>query len=244
MREFLELDNVSFAAQDRVVVRDFSHRFAEGKTTALAGPSGSGKTTALKLAAGLLVPSGGEVRFRGRDVFRMNRKENLAFHRAGGVVFQDSALWANQSLRQILELPLTVHFPKMTAREKAARIQAALEEVGCRRDLSLRPSALSIGEQKLVAFARAIITRPEILYLDEWTESLDDAAARRLTGLVKARREQGRTVIFVSHDFALVRDMADFVVMMKKGRVFRKFSREEMEADESLARSVEEGISA
>jgi ABC-type multidrug transport system ATPase subunit len=244
MAAIIEMKNVSFIAQNRPVVRNFSHQFEEGKTTALVGPSGSGKSTVLKLAAGLLVPASGEVSFRGKNIFHMNRKENLNFRREGAMVFQDSALWANQTLYQCLELPLRIHFPELTDREREDRIQAVLGDVGFRRDLSVRPAALSMGEQKLIAFARAMICRPVLLYLDEWTESLDDSAAQRLVQLVQNQQREGHTVILVSHDFRIVKSLADYVLMILGGQFFLKFSRRQMEEDEDLANYVERGIAS
>ncbi|MDR1251429.1 MAG: ATP-binding cassette domain-containing protein [Treponema sp.] len=244
MAVVIEMKNVSFVAQNRFIVRDFSHQFEEGKTTALVGPSGSGKSTVLKLSAGLLVPTSGEVSFRGRDIFYLDRKETLGFRREGAMVFQDSALWANQTLYQCLDLPLRIHFPEMSARERENRIRAMLDEVGYKRDLSVRPSALSMGEQKLIAFARAMICRPALLYLDEWTESLDDSSAQRLVQLVRRQQREAHTVIFVSHDFRIIKSLADYVLMILGGRFFLKFSRQQMEEDEDLSRYVERGIAS
>jgi len=244
MAGIIELKNVSFAAEKQRIVREFSFLFEEGKATALVGPSGSGKSTVLKLAAGLLVPTGGAVFFRGRDVFAMNRQENLSFRREAAVIFQDSALWANQSLYQILELPLRIHFPQMAAAERENRIHAVLGDVGYRKDLSVRPAQLSMGEQKLIAFARAMMCSPRILFLDEWTESVDDTAAQRLIGIVQRHRQQENTVIFVSHDFRIVRNIADYVIMILDGQFSRVFSREELQNDENLASYIERGIAS
>jgi ABC-type lipoprotein export system ATPase subunit len=244
MAVILELKNVSFVAQNRLVVRSFSHQFEEGKTTALVGPSGSGKSTILKLTAGLLVPNEGVVNFRGKDIFTMNRQENLDFRRESSMVFQDSALWANQSLFQCLELPLRIHFPQMTPGERENRIQAVLRDVGYKRDLSIRPAMLSMGEQKLIAFARAMMCRPRLLFLDEWTESLDDSAAQRLIQLVQRQQKERNTVILVSHDFRIVKNMADYVLMILGGQFFLKLTREQIEEDEDLARYVERGIAS
>jgi ABC-type multidrug transport system ATPase subunit len=244
MADIIEVKNVSFSAQNRQIVKNVSHEFPEGKTTALVGPSGSGKSTLLKLSAGLLVPSEGEVSYRGIDMSRMTRAENLAFRREGSMVFQDSALWANQSLFQSLELPLRIHFPEMTRAERENRIQSVLRDVGYKRDLSARPAMLSMGEQKLIAFARAMICRPKLLFLDEWIESLDDSAAHRLIQLVRRFRENNCTIVFVSHDFRIVRDLADYVVMILGGQAFLKLSREQMENDEDLSRYVERGIAS
>jgi ABC-type multidrug transport system ATPase subunit len=174
----------------------------------------------------------------------MDRKETLGFRREGAMVFQDSALWANQTLYQSLELPLRIHFPEMTTRERENRIQSVLEEVGYRRDLSVRPAALSMGEQKLIAFARAMICRPALLYLDEWTESLDDSSAQRLVQLVRRQQEEQHTVIFVSHDFRIIKSLADYVLMILGGRFFLKFSRQQIAEDEDLSRYVERGIAS
>jgi ABC-type transporter Mla maintaining outer membrane lipid asymmetry ATPase subunit MlaF len=241
---FLELNNVSFSVQDRVLVKDFSYQYEEGKTTALVGPSGDGKSTILKLSAGLLVPNRGEVSFRGKNIAHMNRRENLEFRREGAVVFQDSALWANQNLLEILDLPLRVHFPHMARKEREERIDQVLKTVGYRKELGFRPSQLSMGEQKLIAFARAIICRPRLLFLDEWTESLDDSAAQRLVRLVRQHQAEGHTVIFVSHDPRLVRSLADQVLMIMGGELYLKLSRDQIESDEDIARYLEQGITA
>jgi ABC-type glutathione transport system ATPase component len=242
MAAIIELKNVSFTAQGRVLARGINYQYEEGKTVALVGPSGGGKSTILKLSAGLLVPNQGEVCFQGKNIFQMTRKENLEFRREGAVVFQDSALWANQSLFQILELPLRIHYPQMSRKEREKRIEAVVAEVGYRKELGIRPAHLSMGEQKLFAFARALLCRPRLLYLDEWTESLDDNAAQRLIGLVKGRQKGGNTIIFVSHDLRIIRDLADEIVLILSGRIFLRLTREQVTADEDLMRYVAKEI--
>ena len=244
MAVIIELNDVSFNAQNQFIVNNFSYQFEEGKTTALVGPSGCGKSTVLKLSAGVLVPSSGKVFFRDKEIFNMNRQQNLAFRLESSMVFQDSALWANQSLYQILELPLRVHFPKMKNNERGDKIQSVLKQVGYKKDLSIRPSSLSIGEQKLIAFARALMCKPKLLFLDEWTESLDDSAAHRLIDLVRFHQEEQKTVIFISHDFRIIRNLADDILMINGGKFTRKFTKEEIEKDEDLALYLERGMAS
>jgi ABC-type multidrug transport system ATPase subunit len=244
MAGIIELTNVSFSAQDRLIVDDFSYKFEEGKTTALVGPSGSGKSTVLKLAAGILVPNTGEVTFKGMEIHDMNRQENLAFRHEAAMVFQDSALWENQSIYQILELPLRIHFPEKSAAEIRSRIQEVVKEVGYKRDIYIRPSQLSMGERKLIAFARSRMCGPTLLFLDEWTESLDDSSANRLMKLVERQRKEHNTVIFVSHDFKVVKAFSDYVLMIKDGKFSSLFTREQIEWDEDLAQRIEEGIAS
>ncbi|MCL2879816.1 MAG: ATP-binding cassette domain-containing protein [Treponema sp.] len=244
MAGLLELRNAGFSVQNRKLVRDATYSFDEGKITALVGPSGSGKSTVLKLAAGLLVPDTGEVAYKDKSIALMNRKENLEFRREAAFVFQDSALWANQNLFQILELPLRVHFPKMTKTEREKRIEAVIADVGYRKDLGIRPSQLSMGEQKMLAFARAIICRPSLLFLDEWTESLDENSANRLIRLVKQHNSTGGTAILVSHDMRIIIDISDIVVMILGGQIFLKLTKEQITEDEDLRRYIEMGMQA
>lgn len=244
MEPIIELKNISFitggesAAGKETIIECVSFQFAEGKTAALAGPSGGGKSTLLKLAAGLLVPTGGEVCYCGKNIAAMNRAQNLEFRREGAVVFQDSALWANQSLYQILDLPLRVHFPGMSKAERDERIRRTAAEAGYKRDLSVRPAKLSMGEQKLIAFARAMLCGPKLLFLDEWTESLDDAAAQRLLGIVRQFKAGGGTIILVSHDLRIIKDLADYVIVIIGGRISFTLNGEAMSWDARLAEIV------
>ncbi|WP_010260879.1 ATP-binding cassette domain-containing protein [Treponema primitia] len=240
----IELKGVSFSAQNVEVVRDISLQVEEGKSLALVGPSGGGKSTVLKLAAGLLVPTGGDVFFRGKNIAAMTRGQNLAFRKEGAVVFQDSALWSNQDLYQCLELPLKIHFPQMRREDRNRRITEALRDVGYTKDIHIRPAMLSTGEQKLIAFARAMILKPGLLFLDEWTESLDDDAADRLIGLVKKQQEEKRTIIFVSHDFRIIKYFADKITMIMGGNLYRTLTRDEIAEDENLSRMIKKGIAS
>jgi ABC-type lipoprotein export system ATPase subunit len=219
MADIIEFRNVSFSAQEGIIIQDVSVEFDMSKTTAIVGPSGCGKSTILKLAAGLLVPDTGEVLYKGKNISQMNRVENLQFRREGAFVFQDSALWANQNLYQILELPLRIHFPDMKAKERAQRIRSVTSMVGYKKELDIRPSRLSMGEQKLIAFARSMLCDPSLLFLDEWTESVDETAAERLIDIVRRKQREGSSILFVCHDMRLIVDLADFVVVIVDGKV-------------------------
>jgi ABC-type multidrug transport system ATPase subunit len=236
------LRQISFSAQNHTIVNNVSYEFAQGKTTALIGPSGGGKSTVLKLAAGLLVPTHGDVYFLGKSITAMRRAENLDFRRQSAFVFQDSALWANQTIVQILDLPLKIHFPKMPRDDRDKRIAEVLAIVGYTKDIKIRPAMLSMGEQKLVAFARALLCEPTLLYLDEWTESLDDEAARHLVKLVRLRQEKQHTIIFVSHDMEIIKKLADYIVIIRDGEIYSVITGEQLQENAALALRVEKGI--
>jgi len=228
MAKIIELRDVNFSAQDRKVLQGISLEFDESKITAIIGPSGSGKSTVLKISAGLLVPTSGEVFYKGRNIAHMSRGENLEFRREAAFVFQDSALWSNQDLYQILELPLKIHFPKMDKLQRARRIKEVTAEADYRKDLAIRPARLSMGEQKLIGFARAMLCNPKLLFLDEWVESLDETSANKLIEVVKRKKKEGATVIFVCHDMRIIRDLADCVVVIVDGEEAFEGTKEEL----------------
>lgn len=238
----IELKNVSFFAQDKVVVDSLSCIIPLGKTTALVGPSGGGKSTVLKLAAGLIVPSDGKVLYKDADISLMNRNQTLEFRKEAAFVFQDSALWANQTILQILELPLKIHFPSISESQRKGRIQEILTQVGYRKSIAIRPSSLSMGEQKLIAFARALLCNPSLLFLDEWTESLDDTAAKRLVSLVKKKQDAGNTIVFVSHNYKIIKELSHMIILIEDGHLTLNVTAEEFEKDTNLARTIEKGI--
>ncbi|QTQ11048.1 ATP-binding cassette domain-containing protein [Treponema parvum] len=238
----IELKNISFAAQGNKIVDNVSYSFEEGKATAIVGPSGGGKSSILKLAAGLLLPVEGSVSYNGRDIFLMTRRQTLEFRRRCAFVFQDSALWANQTVRQILELPLKVHFPKMSLSERVKNIERVLKDVGYKKPLDIRPSALSVGEQKLIAFARAMLCDPDLIFLDECTESLDDSSSRRLVKIIKQKKQEKKTMIFVSHDLNVIKALADIICLVVEGKISLAVSGDEIARDEDLIAFIEKGI--
>ena len=242
MENILELNNIGFSAQEGKIVHGISIEFTAKKITAIVGPSGSGKSTVLKLSAGLLVPDQGEVYYKGKNIAYMNRGENLEYRRESAFVFQDSALWANQNLNQILELPLRIHYPDMRKKERDDRIRQVSAEVGYKKNLDIRPSRLSMGEQKLIAFARALLCDPALLYLDEWVESLDETAGDRLINIVKQKQKKGATVLFVCHDMRIIRDLADYVVVVVEGKVVLHATKEQVINDPELSNYLKMGI--
>jgi ABC-type multidrug transport system ATPase subunit len=238
MSSIIILDHISFSVQTSDIIRNISYRIREGRVTVLVGPSGGGKSTLLKLAAGLLIPSAGAVYFLDRDIALMNRKENLDFRKSSAFVFQDSALWANQSLYQSLELPLKLHFPEMSKKDRDLRIHEILDKVGYRRELSIRPSELSMGEQKLIACARAMLCQPHLYFLDELTESLDDISDQRLINIIKGFKLEYKTIVLVSHEFKVIKELADYIVIIAGGRFVQEFPIEDIQSNSDLIERI------
>lgn len=213
------VENVEFESKNQQILKGVSLEIEKGTTTAFIGESGSGKSTLIKIIAGILVPSRGRILFEGRDIQTMDKKRNLDFRRRCAFVFQDSALWANQSIVQNLTLPLQIHFPKMTQDERLFTCQSVCAMVGYDRDLNLRPADLSAGEQKKIAFARAMICGPEVLFLDECTESLDRKGGQVIINLLHNFIGQGNTVIYVSHSSSFIREFPGAMHKIESGQL-------------------------
>lgn len=211
------LDDVKFKSRSNEVVRGISLEIERGTVTGLMGKSGSGKSTLLKLMAGILVPSGGRVFYKNVDIQMMSNAKNRKFRRECAFVFQDSALWANQDIQQNLNLPLQTHNPALSAGERLQRIQEMCELVKYDRALSLRPVDLSMGEQKKIAFARALINSPSTLFLDECTESLDRKSGEVILGILDKFITEGNTVVYVSHSSSFVTRIAGNIHVIDEG---------------------------
>lgn len=201
-----EMQEISFMANDYTIVDDLSLTVEEGTITAFLGEPGGGKSSALKLLAGVITPTTGRLLFKGKDVSMMTRKENEAYRVQTGFMFQNSALWQNQNVYQNLELPLRIHYPKMSAEERKKRIYEVYTLVGCEKPITIRPAGLSIGERKMIGFARAIICNPDILFLDEPTESLDERTTNIFVSMLKDFcYNKKKTLIYVSHDTEFIK---------------------------------------
>ena len=220
--ELFSVEDVRFQSSTGIVVDGVSLSVKAGGVTGFMGRSGSGKSTLLKLVAGVLVPSGGRVLFHGRDIQEMGDSVNKVFRRRCGFVFQDSALWANQTIMQNLELPLQSHFPRMDKAARVRRIREVCGVLGYEKNLFIRPIDLSMGEQKLIAFARAFVMRPKVLFLDECTESLDEGSAAQIVELVEKFIDNKGTVLYVSHNKAFMQRIGGTIFELEAGKLRTK----------------------
>ncbi len=193
----------------------------DGEFLALMGPSGSGKSTLLNLIGGLDRPTQGSVTIGGQRIDDMSERK-LAGWRARhvGLVFQFYNLMPVLNARKNVELPLLL--TKLSASERKKRATIALEIVGLSHRLGHFPRQLSGGEQQRVGIARAIVTDPTLLLCDEPTGDLDRKAGDEILELLQAlNRDQGKTIIMVTHD-QLAADRASRTLHLDKGRLERE----------------------
>jgi len=215
------LVDVTISHDDSDILDHVSVAFPATACTVIMGPSGSGKSTLLKAAAGLVVPSEGHVEILSTDPQRCSSRELELLRGRNGFVFQDGALWQNMSLYQNLALPLQYHNPEMAAAEVKDRIDRLARELGATNRLELRPAQVSAGERKIVSFMRAIVNRPDIVFLDEPTTSVDSERVELMIRKMKELRDGTPTLITVTHDPRIASQVADYLLVIKQGRVLR-----------------------
>ncbi|NBN64770.1 dipeptide ABC transporter ATP-binding protein [Pannonibacter tanglangensis] len=215
-QQFATADGQTFTA-----VRDITFSVAAGTTHALVGESGSGKTTTARIIAGLQRPTSGTVRVDGVEVTALSGEALRHFRRKVQLVYQNpfQSLDPRQTVGQIIEEPL-LNFGPVPAPERKKRVLALAERVHLDRALlARRPAALSGGQRQRVAIARALILDPSVLVLDEAVSALDvTVQARILELLAELQRDLGLTYLFVSHDLAVVRAIADTVSVFQAGQ--------------------------
>ncbi len=209
-------------ATPKPAVRDVSLSVAAGECLGIVGESGSGKTTLANCITGLAIPGNGEILYRGEVVNRRGEKSRLPRARGVQIVFQDPYASLNPRLTVGSVLSEILHVHKL--RPKAGirpRVEALLEEVGLRAEhAAVRPARLSGGQRQRVAIARALAFEPELIVADEIVSALDASVqAQILNLLARLRRELGLTVIVITHDVAVVRQLCERVAVMTAGRI-------------------------
>jgi len=209
------------------VLRKVSFTLKQGQTIGVIGESGSGKTTLGMAILGLLGDSAaqvtGAVDVLGKDWQNLRPAERRAMRSSLQVIFQDpfGSLSPRMTVMEIIAEGLDVHFPKLTAAERQARVLDMLREVGMDRSALTRfPHEFSGGQRQRIAIARALILRPQILVLDEPTSALDVSIQKQVLALLsELQKKYNLAYLMISHDLAVIRAMSHEVMVLKDGRV-------------------------
>jgi oligopeptide transport system ATP-binding protein len=221
----LRADGLRKAYGDVVAVDGVDLTVPEGGALAVVGESGSGKTTVAKMLVGLARPTAGTIVACGRDRSLPARGTRERRRRAGEVqiVFQDpyASLDPRQSGADALDEVLRLHGGAASRAERRARVAELGDLVGLdERQLRARPRGLSGGQRQRVAIARALAAAPRVIVLDEAVAALDvSIQAQILNLLADVRAATGVAYVFISHDLAVVRQVADETIVMHRGRV-------------------------
>ncbi|MFN8049025.1 MAG: ABC transporter ATP-binding protein [Ancrocorticia sp.] len=212
-------------------VDDVTFDVRTGTTLALVGESGSGKSTVANMILNLLDPTSGKVLFKGEDLSTLDSKRLFEMRRKLQVVFQNpyGSLDSTYSIYRIVEEPLRVHGIG-SRKERTAKIVDLLDRVALPRSVMRRyPNELSGGQRQRVAVARALALDPEVVVLDEAVSALDVLVQDQILQLLnQLQADLGLTYLFITHDLAVVRLLADDVVVMEQGRIVEKATADEL----------------
>ena len=189
-----------------------------GEMLFIVGPSGSGKTTMLSMISGILRPNEGKVTVKGADIWRLNNDQLADFRlHTIGFVFQDYHLFPRLTTAENVAIPLILK--QQNWGESIIEARKYLKIVGLKDKGEILPVKLSGGEQQRVAIARAIISKPEILILDEPTASLDGDTGKMIIAFVKEKiLNKNRCILIVTHD-ARINEYADRILHMEDGHL-------------------------
>ncbi|WP_426321200.1 dipeptide ABC transporter ATP-binding protein [Microbacterium sp. E-13] len=217
-------------------VIDASVAVPRGGALGVVGESGSGKSTLARMIVGLEAADAGGIRIDGRErtAVPRTRRERLAHARSVQMVFQDPYLSLDPRITagRAIEDALRLH-TRFAAGEARARVLDLLSQVGLgEKHAAARPRTLSGGQRQRVAIARALAIEPDVLVMDEATSALDVSVQAQVLDLVdRIRRERGLTVLFISHDLAVVRRVCDETVVMRRGEIVERGRTTELLAD-------------
>ena len=204
----LEADRLGFRAGGQELLSEVSFRLGADGCTAVLGPNGAGKTLLLRLCHGLLAPSAGAVRWGGLEPARARARQAM--------VFQLPAL-LNRSARANVDYALKLR--RVPAASRRAPVAEALERCGLAAIAERNALLLSGGERQKLALARAWVTRPRVLLMDEPSSELDPLATREIEDMIRLLAAQGVRVLLTTHDMAQARALADDVLFLERGRL-------------------------
>ncbi|MBR5547666.1 MAG: amino acid ABC transporter ATP-binding protein [Clostridia bacterium] len=212
----LSIEHLQKHFGDHVVLRDISFDVHQGDVVSIIGPSGSGKSTLLRCINFLEQPTGGTIRFHGKNA--ETEWSSAQYHARVGMVFQSFNLFSNMS---VLENCVSGQMKVLKRSRKEAEQKALfyLEKVGMSPYRSARPAQLSGGQKQRVAIARALAMDPEVLLFDEPTSALDPEMVGEVLAVMRELAASGLTMLVVTHEMAFARDVSKRVIFMDEGLI-------------------------
>lgn len=214
----IELKNVTFELENKVVLEDVSLNINKGDIAVILGPSGAGKSSILKMILGLWQPDNGNVIIDSVDITHLSEVEMLPFRRNIGIVFQHNALFDSLSVAENVGYFLNEN-KQLKPKEIKERVSTTLSFVNLSGSENLFPDQLSGGMKKRVAIARALASKPDIILYDEPTTGLDPINSKSILNLIKQVKNDGATSVVVTHILNDAISIGDMLTLINDGKV-------------------------
>ncbi len=225
----IKLENVSKSFGDLEVLKDISIEIADHEIFGIIGQSGAGKSTLLRCINGLEDYQSGRIEVDGVEVSLKDKKKLHLLQKNMGMIFQNFNLLERLDVYDNVALPMKFWGMKTKTPEARKKIEGLISLVGLKDKIHARPKELSGGQKQRVAIARALVLDPKILLCDEATSALDPAITRGILDLLqKINKEMGITIIVVTHQMEVVKQICEKVAFIKNGRVVQIGKPEEL----------------
>ncbi len=213
------VDRVSKRFGSNQVLDEVTFSIPKGKITAVMGPSGTGKSVLLKIILGLIPPDSGQVFIEGYRVQARHDRKMTSLRRRTGVLFQDGALFGSLPIYDNIAFPLREH-TRLSEASIGAKVMEVAEMVGLKDHLRKLPAEVSGGMRKRAGLARALVNRPDVLFIDEPDSGLDPVRIAYLDELIRqVQQETETTVLTITHNVDSVRRVADSIGLLYQGRL-------------------------
>ncbi len=215
----IRIENIYKSFEQKVVLKNITKEFSQGKTNLIIGRSGSGKTVLLKSIVGLHEVDSGKIFYDDRDFTTMNLKQRKRLRQEMGMVFQGGALFDSLRVEENVRFPLDM-FSNMSSAEKQKRVNYCLDRVNITDANKMYPSEISGGMQKRVAIARAIVMNPKYLFCDEPNSGLDPETSKVIDELIHSITVDFQiTTIINTHDMNSVMEIGDNILFISEGEM-------------------------
>jgi phospholipid/cholesterol/gamma-HCH transport system ATP-binding protein len=226
----IKIDNIQKRFGDLEVLKDVSLELYEGENLVILGKSGTGKSVLIKCIVRLLNADGGKINVMNEEVNNLKSKELDNVRSKIGFLFQSGALYDSMTVRENLAFPLKRIKKGLNKEQINTKIMEALENVGLPDAIDKMPSELSGGMRKRISLARTIIVDPSIMLYDEPTTGLDPVTSDEISALINEIQKKYKTSsIIITHDIECVRTVADRIVMLHEGLVYKEGTLAEFE---------------
>lgn len=226
----IDIKNIKKSFGEVNVLNDISLQLKKQENLVILGKSGTGKSVLIKCLVRLLKADAGTINILGNEITALNNVELSEVRKKIGFLFQSGALYDSMTVKQNLEFPLRRIRKELTEDQIDAKVLEALDNVGLKDVLYKMPSELSGGMKKRISLARTIIVDPEIILYDEPTTGLDPVTAKEISILINEIQEKYKTAsIIITHDMECVRIVADRIIMLKEGTIYKEGSLAEFE---------------